>query len=634
MSTDPQTGRWYPLPRALRSLVVDSPDSVLLETNRPGGHNRSSYLFRDPRETFAIHSREDLLRAFARVEEATQAGHFVAGFFSYECAGLFDPHLLTSEVAPGQPYAWLGVYEDPIIFDHCADHYTGSAGDGQALHDIAGEPAVTAVQCSAELAISRAAYRQKIQAIHELIAGGDTYQVNLTDVVEGATSASPLELFEHLSLQQPVAYSALLNLPFANILSFSPELFFRRDGSGITVKPMKGTACRGADMQEDAAASLALRNDPKNHSEHVMIVDLLRNDLGKVCVPGSVRVPELCAVEPYRTLLQMTSTIHGRLRADASHLDVFGSLFPSGSITGAPKRRTMEIIHALEAKPRGSYTGAIGFFGPRQQAAFSVAIRTVVMTGSALRMGVGGGIVADSSADDEYDECLLKAKFLSANAPDFKLIETMRWHQGVALLELHEERIAASAVYFDFPFSARAFHAALETSAAGFEPAIDYRVRITLDRFGRFDVTSMVLDENSWKGRLKLCTEHTNSPDIFLHHKTTNRALYLREFAEAQRQGFGEVLFQNEEGALTEAANHNLCVLLEGKWLTPPVRTGALPGVYRSYLLRKGEATEASLTLQSLHNAQAISLCNAVRGLRPVHEIVSASGELIWKAPG
>lgn len=630
MSADLQAGRpWYPLPRALRVSAATSPDSVLLETNRPDAQNHFSYLFREPREVFAIHDRQDLLRAFERLEEATGAGLYVAGFFSYECANLFDSRLAVSQPGSGQPYAWLGVYETPLRFDH----FTGRMADGEAVDRVDEQTPAPVVECAVELEIDRESYRRKILAIQEWIAEGDTYQVNLTDVVSGTTSASPLDLFEHLSLQQPVAYSALLHLPFARILSFSPELFFRRDGSEVVVKPMKGTARRGFDRKADEAASDALRSDTKNQSEHIMIVDLLRNDLGKICTPGSVRVRELCAVEPYRTLLQMTSTIDGHLRDDVSSYELFRSLFPSGSITGAPKIRTMEIIRSLETHPRGPYTGAIGFFGPERHASFSVAIRTVVLQGNTLRMGVGGGIVADSRADDEYEECLLKAKFLRASVPDFKLIETMRWQNGVRLLELHLERMQASAAYFDFPFSIQGFHEALETAVPGFEADVAYRVRITLDRFGHYEQTFTVLDETPWKGEVRLSSERTDSRDTFFHHKTTNRALYVREFSEAQREGLDEVLFQNEAGMLTEAAIHNLCVKLDGRWLTPPVPAGALPGVYRSQLVRSGKVVESPVSLEDLRRAEAISLCNAVRGERPVSRVLAASGELIWKAP-
>ncbi len=389
---------------------------------------------------------------------------------------------------------------------------------------------------------------------------------------------------------------------------------------------MKGTMPRGLDSAEDAEAILRLQHDEKNCSEHVMIVDLLRNDLGRICTSGSVHVDDLFSVERYETLLQMTSTIAGTLRPNTSFYDIFRAMFPCGSITGAPKIRTMQIIRELEPHPRGIYTGAIGFIAPNRSATFSVAIRTLVLRNNHAHMGVGGGIVADSIPEDEHRECLLKASFLTRSHHPFQLIETLLWDREFFLLSPHLDRLESSARYFNFAFDRSAIESQLQALALTFKPGGRHRVRQLLHPDGTLTLAHAPLLDEPSPIRVKLSSERTSSTDVFLRHKTTHRQLYDQQYAAARAEGFDEVLFLNDRGELTEGAISNLFLEHSGQLLTPPLASGVLPGIMRRHLLEtRPTAHERILTLDDLHTADAIFLCNSVRGIRKVTSLSPAS---------
>jgi para-aminobenzoate synthetase/4-amino-4-deoxychorismate lyase len=395
---------------------------------------------------------------------------------------------------------------------------------------------------------------------------------------------------------------------------------------------MKGTMPRGLDLQEDALAALALQNDEKNRSEHVMIVDLLRNDLGRICAPGSVHVPDLFTIERYDTLHQMTSTVTGSVLPEKKYYEIFRALFPSGSITGAPKIRTMQIIRDLEAKPRGIYTGAIGHITPDRSATFNVAIRTLTLNDGNAHMGVGGGIVADSEPAAEYRECLLKTAFLTRLPTDFQLIETILYSKSdpdghFYLLDLHLNRLAASAAYFDFPCDTTAIRQQLSALSGSLTESPQYRIRLLLYPDGRTTVTSLPLVPSKPTGRIHIATERTLSTDLFLRHKTTRRRFYDQSYKDAVAAGFDDVLFVNERNELTEGAISNLIVRRGDKLLTPPLTSGVLPGIYRRHLLETNpHAEETVLTLEDLRTADAIYICNSVRGMNEVHLDTNPTG--------
>ncbi|MGA7343593.1 MAG: chorismate-binding protein, partial [Terracidiphilus sp.] len=372
-----------------------------------------------------------------------------------------------------------------------------------------------------------------------------------------------------------------------------------------------------------------LRNDPKNRSENVMIVDLERNDLGRLAEFGSVRAEKLFTVERYPTLWQMTSTVTAELRAGVGFEQIFRALFPCGSITGAPKVRAMQLIAQIEDAPRGVYTGAIGFFSPRRTV-FNVAIRTLELEGQSGAMGAGSGIVIDSDPADEYRECLLKAEFLTRSSartpPEFSLVETMLWDSGFPLLELHLDRLLDSAEYFDFACQRAEVQAALEAYARGFaahgiEREAARKVRLLLNREGEFTISDERLSQSGEgrAGRVRLARVRTDPADAMLFHKTTHRPVYARAFEQAARDGFDDVLFLNLRGELTEGAISNVFLEKDGCWLTPPVECGLLAGVYRRHLLEtRAEVQERVLFPGDLLLADAIYLTNAVRGVRRV----------------
>jgi para-aminobenzoate synthetase/4-amino-4-deoxychorismate lyase len=440
-------------------------------------------------------------------------------------------------------------------------------------------------------------------------------------------------LYARLRARQPARYGAFVHWQEGRrILSFSPELFFRIEHGGgtrrITARPMKGTARRGRTTAEDRELAEWLRNDAKNRSENLMIVDLLRNDLGRVARTGTVRAETLFSVEKLPTLWQMTSTVTAELRPDAGYEAVFRALFPCGSITGAPKVRAMQLIGQIEDEPRGVYTGAIGFFSPRETV-FNVAIRTLELEGGRGAMGVGSGIVIDSEPEAEYRECLLKAEFLTGGADgrrrppeeDFSLIETMRWEGGFPLLGMHLERLADSAEYFDFACDRAAVQAALEAYAQRFADAAPRRVRLLLDRDGGLQITDEILPKDAGDSALRVCLAQarTDAADPMLFHKTTHRPAYAAAFAAASRAGFADVLFFNGLGELTEGAISNVFVEKDGRWSTPPVTCGLLAGVLRRHLLAtRPEIEERVLDEDDLRQADAVYLANAVRGLRRV----------------
>jgi len=612
---------WFPLPASVSALAECFSGTVLLHTARPGADPALSRLFLHPTHTLQVNSADELPALFAAIDDAVARGSFAAGFFSYECGAAFEPAarpFAAACAASDTPLAWFGFYDRCYVFDHRTGRFAGGEPPGlEATAPPTGQPHLAPGPTPAPEAFSAA-----IDAIHSWIRAGDIYQLNYTWPLELEVGSSPASIYSALVARQPVPYAAFLHWhPGRHILSLSPELFFRIEQAGgerrIVTRPMKGTAPRGRTKAEDAALAEALRTSEKNRAENVMIVDLLRNDLGRLCTFGSVRVDHLFAVERHPTLWQMTSTVSGTLRTEVGFADVLRALFPCGSVTGAPKIRAMQLIAQLEARPRGVYTGAIGFFS-RERTMFNVAIRTLEMAGTRARMGVGSGIVIDSSAEDELRECLLKTAFLTRADEPFSLVETMLWHNGFPLLELHLDRLADSAAYFDFPFDRDAARTALNESAAALPASTPHKLRLLLDAQGALSIThEQLATPSSAPVHVALSSEPTDPTDRFLYHKTTHRPLYARAFARAAATGYADVLFFNTRGELTEGAISNVFVELDGRWYTPPVSCGLLPGVYRRHLLAtRPQIKERVLTRADLARASAVWLANAVRGLR------------------
>ena len=587
----------------LNALLV--PGSVLLESSRPDSEEHTSLLFSEPLTVLTLTDARGVATFFADVASHLAAGYFLAGYFTYEL-GYALQGLASLMPELDLPLAWLGVYRQPRRFDHRQD---------------LGEPSPQPppIIDALKFGLTPERYTAKLKRIRSYLEAGDCYQINFTDRFTFSLPGSPLALYQQLKAAQRVPYGAYLNTPEAHILSLSPELFFRVRMGVITAKPMKGTLPRGRTPEEEAALSQELQQDPKSCAENVMIVDLLRNDLGRVCQTGSVRVPKLFTVEAYDSLLQMTSTVTGRLRPGVTAHQLFASLFPCGSVTGAPKRRAMELIHELEARPRGIYTGAIGYLAPDGDAVFNVAIRTLTVRQDRAELGVGSGIVIDSKPTEEYAECLLKARFLTDPTSEFTLFETLLWEAGYPFLNAHLARLSGSAAYFNYPLSTEAARTALLEAAKAFQPEGVYRVKLSLHRNGQLTVTANPFTPDTGPIRVALAVTRTDSRDRFYYHKTSHRPRYAEATRWAQQHGLADVLFFNERGELTEGAISNVFIEKGGYLLTPALACGLLPGVYRQHLLATcADIRETVLTECDLFSADAIYLGSALRGLRQV----------------
>jgi para-aminobenzoate synthetase / 4-amino-4-deoxychorismate lyase len=545
--------------------------------------------------------------------------------------GLYAVPLLAYEL--GEALAGIGSRggDEPLaqvlLFEQC-DKLTREQVDAWlATRTRPDEPAGIA---AVEPSVSRDEFTRAIARIREYIAAGDTYQVNYTYRLRFEAFGGLPSLFARLRARQPVPYGALIGLPGGRaVLSLSPELFMRHEGGTLVARPMKGTARAAGDAAMDAQAAAALAADPKNRAENLMIVDLLRNDLGRVAETGSVEVPALFDVQRFGDVLQMTSTVRARVRTDAHLGEVFAALFPCGSITGAPKRRTMQIIRELESTPRGIYTGAIGWIDPPRAGTslgdfcMSVPIRTLWLDAPRQgvrrgEMGVGAGIVFDSEADGEYAECQLKARFLTGLPNEFELFETIRasYEDGPRHLDAHLDRIAASCAYFGFPLERDAARSAVVDACLALGPGL-YRIRLSVNQAGQPQVTSAPLTPSPAEPvRVLLSDQATRSDDLFLQHKTSIRGRYDAAWRAAEAKGAFDTLFFNERAELTEGGRSNVFVRIGGRWYTPPLSSGVLPGVMRAVILAAPawKATERIITREMLEQAEDIVVCNSLRG--------------------
>ncbi|WP_300453729.1 aminodeoxychorismate synthase component I [Accumulibacter sp.] len=563
--------------------------------------------------SWQIAAGEDPAPVFAALDGARADGYWVALAADYALGASFE----AAVPAPprGRPVlrAWLFAN---------AQRLTAAGVDRFLAERLAALSESQRVAGIAELtpALDAARHAAQVRQICRWIADGDCYQINLTFPITFRVFGHPLALYAGLRRRQPVRYGGYVDTAEARILSFSPELFFERRANRVVTRPMKGTAARGATPSEDEANRAGLLSSAKERAENVMIVDLLRNDLGRLALPGKVRVSALCEVEPYPTLWQMVSTVVAELPA-VSLAELFGALFPCGSITGAPKIRAMQRIAQLEEVPRGLYTGALGWLAPDGDCRFNVAIRTIDMgVGSSARLGVGSGIVADAQPGREYAECLLKASFLSGFDPGFELLETLRLEAGVyPRLRWHLERLRASARALGFACSLAAVRAVLAAEAASRRRGV-FRVRLNLAHDGRCRVESSALANDDRAPRLVvLANEALEADDYLLRHKTTARQRYDRILAAlAERPEVFDAVFLNTAGEVCEGARSNVFVERAGLLLTPPLACGLLPGVLRRTLLESGRAVESVLSLDDLQQADALYVGNALRGLLPV----------------
>ena len=572
-----------------------SRNSALVHFTDRSGHEHN-YIFQDPKRVFQTDQLDEVLDCLQEAEEASRQGYYVVGFVAYEAARAFDQRFITKESSK-LPLVWFAAYEN--------------AGSAEDLPDTSDKKYRTG---SWSPDVSPTEYDEMITRIRQYIKEGVTYQTNYTIRLESDFHGDDFDLFQRLSKAQNTSYSAYINLGEMRILSVSPELFFEFQDGAIITRPMKGTAARGRWYEEDITYRENLRESVKDRAENIMIVDLLRNDLGRIAEPGTVKVSNLFEVEQFPTVHQMTSEITATTKASLT--DIFTALFPCGSITGAPKVSTMEIIESVENSARGIYCGSIGLMLPDNHYIFNVAIRTVVVdtTTDKAVYGVGGGITWDSSAQGEYQEILNKSAILQQNPVRPQLVETMRLSQGqYELLPFHMERLAHSAAYFGYKLNEGALIEQLESIANHSDQA--WMVRVLLSEQGDIEVQSSALpiqsggaDAHVQTISLSALPVHSSNP--YLYHKTTNREVYTSR----QIAGYYDTLLWNERNEITEFTRGNVVVKINDIYYTPPVESGLLQGTFRRQLLEQGEIVERIIWRDELTVAEEIWFINSVRG--------------------
>lgn len=572
--------------------------AVFLDDATPGRERLAR--FHGFREAIVATEPGEVPAALAVVEAARKNGLHVAGYFAYELGFLLEARL--APLLPSVrdvPLLWLGVFEametvEGRVADVLAADVRGRAYAGPLQHEW-----------------SEDEYKTRFDRVHRYIADGDIYQANLSFRSRFAFVGDALALYLKLRERSAAAYGAFIDDGKRQILSLSPELFIRLSADGeLTAKPMKGTIARGADPQSDAVAKATLAVSEKDRAENLMIVDLLRNDLGRIAEIGSVSVPELFAVETYPTLHTMVSTVTAKLKKGADAATILRAVFPCGSVTGAPKIRAMEIIRELEASPRGIYCGAVGHFAPDGSARFNVAIRTLTIREGGGELGIGGAVVRDSRSRSEYDECLLKARYYDSARRPLELIETLRWEprEGFVRLDAHLERMARSAEVFCIPFD----RDRLVLPGGGEE---DLRVRITLKEAGEFSCTTAPLGKSPSHWAYAISPKRVQSGDLLARHKTNWRELWDGEAqCLARETGCDEVIFLNERGEIAEGSRSTVFVKRGEILLTPPLSAGILDGVLRRELIEQGKCREEALMPSDLAKGDVL-FGNSLRGL-------------------
>ena len=603
-------------------------DDYAADSARP-----TSRLYTDLAQRLVCRQAAELPALLAWMQTLQGQGLHAVGLFTYELGAALQGVVRSAVLTDDAGLASTDELAQILLFERCE---LLSAREVTAwLDEQAGD--ATAGITGLTPSVSEAEFHAAIARIHRYIEAGDTYQVNYSYRLRFATYGPLLALYRRLRARQPVPFGACIALPDGRaILSFSPELGVRHAAGRLDTLPMKGTAPAAADAEinataENATRAAALASDPKNRAENLMIVDLLRNDLGRIAQSGSVQVSELFKVSRYGRVLQMTSAVSATAVSTVDLAQTLAALLPFGSISGAPKRRTLEIIRELETTPRGYYTGAIGWFaaphdGRMGDFCLSVPIRTLVLGAAAAdggrqgEIGVGAGIVHDSQAAAEFAECQWKLDFLAGLGHEFSLFETLRASRaGCDLLPRHLQRLFASTRHFGFRLDEAAVRAALTDAFARLPVDVPHRLRLTLASNGEIRIDHAPLTPIVTPVTVLLAAAPIAEDLALLRHKTTRRARYDAAWHAAEARGAFDVLFHNAAGELTEGGRSSLFVKLAGRWYTPPLAAGLLPGVMRQALLADPAwaATEKSLTVDDLHEAEAIVVCNALRGVLP-----------------
>lgn len=602
-----------------KNTLVNLP--IVLFHDAKKNHAGSFLLGKNCFRVIEANTINEVWNALLEVEEESARGFFVGGFVCYESASAFDKALSTKKEC-SLPLLWFGIFEG---FEKVGlDNYDNII---EFSNNINWSPS-----------ISEITYQNNFKKIKDYIKAGDCYQVNYSYRLYGNLNHTPFDFFLSRVIDNPPPYCAFIQTNKHAIMSFSPEMFFTLSGDDIMCRPMKGTIQRGKTLKDDTVFSDTLYHSKKDRAENLMIVDMVRNDLGKIAEVGSVKLKRLYEIEKYETLYQMTSTVTAKTKARFS--EIFQALFPAASITGAPKARSMEIINELEHEPRGIYTGSMGYLLPGRSMQFNVAIRTlcVNLESKKAEFGVGSGVVWDSTPTNEIEECLIKTKVLMEEPKNFRLLETMLWCDevkslsnfhfdnlidvpkekvgigNIVLFNEHLKRLCDSAEYFNFRYNRDSIVNSITQRCLGLEGG-KYRIRFLLDRDGRAEIqTTPIPDKNNFLV-FDIATNAIDSKNVFAYHKTTFREVY--EKAVKQHPECDEVILVNEKGELSEGTTSNLLLRIHEQWFTPPVSSGLLGGVLRNYLVETGKVKERTLYIDDLENAKEIFFINSVRGFQP-----------------
>lgn len=575
-------------------------------TARPAGSAALRLAFGTPRETLIARDLGEVKTVLQAVQQRACQGHWCVGYVRYEAAPAFDAAL---QVHPATgPLVWFGVHDAPL-----------PEAEAQAQESAAQLPPTTSVDTPRvrwQPGLARARFDATLERLHQAIGDGEIYQLNFTARTVGELQVPSAELFAAMRQAQPGGFAAYIDTGEEQVLSVSPELFFDWNHGHLIARPMKGTAPRGHNPQEDAALAQALQTSPKERAENVMIVDLIRNDLSRIAQPFSVRVEDLCHVQALPTVWQMVSDVHADTRPGTTLVDVFAALFPCGSVTGAPKVQAMRLIRELEDDDRGVYCGAVGVVRPGGSATFNVPIRTAVARGTRIRAATGSGITFDATPEAEWQEWRHKQAFLHRASQGFEILETLALHDGVLQhLSAHLARMQASATHFGFAWQPDALQQTLAKLCQQ-HPQGAWRVRLLLDVNGQFKAQAFTLAATPTPVRLQLAQWALDEADSeFVRHKTTRRAHYdaFTPTGANAADVFDTVLW-NARGEVTECTRGNLAVLLDGRWVTPALECGLLPGVGRAYWLAQGRIEEAVVHVRDLPRAQALAFVNSLRG--------------------
>jgi len=568
--------------------------------------NSNKYaLFTNPTKIIEVRNPAGINQAIEEIQDAVDNGQHAAGFISYEASTAFDTAFRCKELIDF-PYLYFGIYDSFTSLEKLeTEEYSLSKDFFKPT-------------------ISEEEYTLKITEILEHIKNGNIYQANFTIRLFGKSLDAPEKLFLSLAGSHPVPYASYINTGSHKIVSISPELFVERNDENITSRPMKGTAKRKPSYFEDKAQADKLAESIKDRAENVMIVDMVRNDFGRICNAGSIYVDPLFHVDTYKTLHQMITQVHGTIPQETKLSDILNAIFPAASITGAPKIRAMQIIEELENAPRKIYTGSIGCILPDNQMCFNVAIRTLICNEKQTELSVGSGIVADSNIKSEWKECLLKSNFASYKTEKFNLIETVLYVKNVGFIELysHIQRAKQSSKYFNKKNPERKFRIEAGKLATQLEKDNSKYTRVRFEISENNVETSCTnLTQPDWgSGNIKVIVskQTVDSKNVFLYHKTTQRRFYDDMYMKALDDNYDEVIFTNEKGFVTEGCISNIFIKKNHQWKTPQISCGLLPGIWRAKMIKVLDVKELNITLEDLKNADEIIMCNSVRGITNV----------------